>query len=736
MGSIRFKIFSLILILSLASFIGFGIFMYNGLEMQRIASEFSEGYNQSLAGGCFNEFNSFLDSVQSSSGISQNLGEVFFMLKGILRRDVLADLMIQEYRTAFARETALLGGGAFFEPNVFYPNVYDFHCFVSKVLKSGELPSEKSVQWAGDEWEWDVDTYEEGWYQIVLPKGWDRSLPRETRYNWSELYVDTSVGVLMVSVCLPIYSPERRIVGVATVDVSLSTLQRMVNSFTLPTRSAKIAGFSTINGATFAVSGTSGSDITPYPQNSWFAQLSNLKPGQKFINNNLMVDGIDYTLQASVHNSGIGLAVLVPNSEKYEAVNAVHRSNLIATFAIFLIMLAIIIVTVTALSHWIVFPIRKASGVFETLAKGDLTQKITVKGRDELAQMMRTLNQTQESIRNLIINIKNKAETLASIGNELATNMSETAAAMNEITTNVQSIKGRVINQSASVTETNATMEQITVIIEKLSSHIERQTSSVSLSSSAIEEMLANIQSVTNTLIRNAGNVKELTEASDVGRSGLQDVAADIQEIARESEGLLEINSVMENIASQTNLLSMNAAIEAAHAGEAGKGFAVVAEEIRKLAENSGEQSQTISVVLKKITGSIDKIIKSTDNVLNKFAAIDSGVKTVADQEENIRNAMEEQSQGSQQVLQAISDVHSVTQQVKGGSQEMLEGSKEIIHEGKNLERATQEITVSMNEMAAGAEHINSAVNRINELTRNNRQNIDMLVKEVSLFKV
>jgi methyl-accepting chemotaxis protein len=248
--------------------------------------------------------------------------------------------------------------------------------------------------------------------------------------------------------------------------------------------------------------------------------------------------------------------------------------------------------------------------------------------------------------------------------------------------------------------------------------------------------MLANIQSVTQTLVRNAENVKDLTDASEVGRTGLQEVASDIQEIARESEGLLEINAVMENIASQTNLLSMNAAIEAAHAGEAGKGFAVVADEIRKLAESSGEQSKTISSVLKKIKESIDKITKSTDAVLNKFEAIDNGVKIVADQEENIRNAMEEQGEGSKQILNAIGQLNEITQMVKGGSMEMLEGSREVIQESKNLEAVTQEITNGMNEMATGADQINVAVTQVNNISGSNKENIEILVREVSKFKV
>ena len=180
----------------------------------------------------------------------------------------------------------------------------------------------------------------------------------------------------------------------------------------------------------------------------------------------------------------------------------------------------------------------------------------------------------------------------------------------------------------------------------------------------------------------------------------------------------------------------MNAAIEAAHAGEAGKGFAVVADEIRKLAENSSEQSKTISAVLKKITGSIDKITMSTENVLAKFEAIDKNIKTVADQEENIRNAMEEQGHGSKQILEAVGNLNEITQQVKDGSVEMLTGSREIIQESKNLEKVTEEITGGMNEMATGANQINVAVNRVNDLSSNNHKKIDLLLEEVSRFKI
>jgi methyl-accepting chemotaxis protein len=421
--------------------------------------------------------------------------------------------------------------------------------------------------------------------------------------------------------------------------------------------------------------------------------------------------------------------------------NEINRPlrEMIAFMALFaVVMLAAVSVITFFIARGVVKPITAVTLTLKDISEGegDLTKRITTNSKDEVGDLSRYFNETLEKIRNLVVKIKKEAVMLYDIGNNLASNMTETAAAVNEITANIQSIKGRVINQSASVSETNATMEQVTVNIDKLNKHIENQSTNVSRASSAIEEMVANIQSVTKTLVGNAINVHTLREASSAGRAGLEDVAADIQEIARESVGLLEINSVMENIASQTNLLSMNAAIEAAHAGDAGRGFAVVADEIRKLAESSGEQSNTIGTILKKIKESIDKIGVSTTNVLNKFEAIDTSVRVVAEQEDSIRGAMEEQEQGGKIILDGVVEVNEITRQVKSGSNEMLEGAREVIQESNNLEKATQEITQGMNEMAVGAEQINAAVNQVNEISEKNREGIDSLIREVARFKV
>jgi methyl-accepting chemotaxis protein len=366
--------------------------------------------------------------------------------------------------------------------------------------------------------------------------------------------------------------------------------------------------------------------------------------------------------------------------------------------------------------------------------EGDLTKTIALSERNEIGDMAHYFNLTLSKIQRLVLSIKKEAQSLTQTGSELASNMTETAASINEITANIKSIKTQTSRQGASVKGTHDTMKQVVENIETLNAQIQKQTDCVSQSSIAVEQMLANIQNVTQTLVKNETNVTKLAKASDVGRSSLQEVSSDIQEIARESAGLLEINAVIENIASQTNLLSMNAAIEAAHAGEAGKGFAVVADEIRKLAESSSEQSKTISDVLNKIKSSIDKITSSTGGVLLNFEAINDGVKTVTDQEAAVRKAMEEQGAGSKTLLESIERLNEITGEVTGSAQKMHQGSHEVIQESKTLEQITAEIEDGMQEMASGTEQIDRAVNRVNDISIENKRQIETLMAEVVRF--
>ena len=370
-----------------------------------------------------------------------------------------------------------------------------------------------------------------------------------------------------------------------------------------------------------------------------------------------------------------------------------------------------------------------------SMGEGDLTRRIEAGKNDEIGELADYFNLTMEKIRNLVEIIKYKINGLNHTSFELASSMGKTSTAVQQISSHLDNMKNLMVKQEVGAEEAGKAVENIQENIGNLNKMIEEQTESVNLSSSAIEEMTANIHSVNQTLIENSKNVNTLTEASENGKTGLNLVAQEIREIAKDSEGLLQINSLMNSIASQTNLLSMNAAIEAAHAGEAGKGFAVVADEIRKLAETSGKQSKTTATMLKKIKASIDNITKSSDDVLARFGAIDLSVKTVSEHEQNIISAMEEQETGGEQILKSIGRLRDITFSVKKGSNDMEQSGETLFKETDAFIKITKETVDGMNEILTGINQINASVNHVNEMSEENNKNFESLKHETEKFK-
>jgi methyl-accepting chemotaxis protein/CheY-like chemotaxis protein len=431
--------------------------------------------------------------------------------------------------------------------------------------------------------------------------------------------------------------------------------------------------------------------------------------------------------------------VVLGATQKYENVEAFASTTIKSdTKTLFIIALAVIAAAVIlsmVIQASIARPIVRVANTLKLVAEGDLTHTLKVDSKDEVGALSGDFNFTIGKIRELIKTIKYKINGLEHTSFELSENMDKTSTAVQQISSNLDNMKNLMVKQENGAEEAGKAVDDIKINIDTLKKKIEEQNESVARSSSAIEEMTANINSVTRTLVENSKNVTTLTEASENGKTGLQLVAEEIKEIARDSEGLLQINSLMNNIAAQTNLLSMNAAIEAAHAGEAGKGFAVVADEIRKLAESSGQQSKTTATMLKKIKGSIDNITKSSNDVLERFGAIDSSVKIVSEHEQNILNAMEEQQEGGKQILESISLLRDITTSVKTGSENMAESGETLVHETEGFIQTSKETVDGMNEILKGIHQINDSVSQVDEMSHENDQNFKSLKQETEKFK-
>lgn len=383
-------------------------------------------------------------------------------------------------------------------------------------------------------------------------------------------------------------------------------------------------------------------------------------------------------------------------------------------------------------------PLSTVRKSFETISGGnaDLTQRIPETLNDEVGDVVKGFNGFTEKLQSIMTELKSSKEDLTKAGVGLQQSTFDTSSAITQIIANIQSVHKQIDRSGENVSNSASAVNEVAANIQSLEQMIEKQNAGISEASAVIEQMIANIGQVNDYVDMMNNSFTELSNKTDEGSHLQISVNEKIEEIRNQSKTLQEANKVIASIASKTNLLAMNAAIEASHAGEAGKGFSVVADEIRKLSENSSTQSTTIGNQLDKIRNSIEDVVAESENSRVAFRMITEKINETDHLVQKIRNSMEQQTQGSIQINKALQVVNDSSLEVRDASKEMTVGNKAILDEMQRLQDVTTEITSSMEEMAIGAGKINTTGESLNEISNKINNTIADIGNQIDLFRI
>ena len=418
-----------------------------------------------------------------------------------------------------------------------------------------------------------------------------------------------------------------------------------------------------------------------------------------------------------------------------EIANGIFTPVILISFVLTLIFIAGVIIGIYLLV------IKKLNYVGKSVAAlssgdADLTMKLPVSGKDEFAELCINVNKFIALLHSMVCKLNSAQNSLENIGENLGANSQQSASATTEIMANIESVRRQAQAQSNAVEETSIVLDKSSNNFEALVNNINSQVAGITESSAAIEEMIGNINSVSGSVSKMNDCIKILDNNLSDSNTKITRVVGKVNEMADQSQMLLQANNMIAQVASQTNLLAMNAAIEAAHAGEAGKGFSVVADEIRKLAETTTAQSKNISVELKIIIDSIQEVVGLAKDSGEAFGSIVTQLGSTNTIMTQIDNAMTEQSLASNQILEALSDMKNQSAAVNDKSQELKEDVESVTSNMVVVSQVSNTILGSMDEMSAGSQQISASSQNVSDLAMQTKENIDMMESLLNQFKV
>ena len=367
---------------------------------------------------------------------------------------------------------------------------------------------------------------------------------------------------------------------------------------------------------------------------------------------------------------------------------------------------------------------------------GDLTKSIDYVKRNEFGDLATYFNAFSSSLNCAITSVKRLTGENVGVSGRLAKASEASSVSLKQISANADAISDRTAGLDTAINEANSTILSFREFLGTVAGRISEQAAEISASSASIEQMAGSIGNVSMTLQAKLAAAKELANFAEDGSVVMNDTVDNIRKITGSTEVINDALQIITTIGEQTNMLAMNAEIEAAHAGEEGKGFAVVAEEVRKLAEESTIRAAEISTSLKEIMSLIMATEKSSTKSGELFGRIVHRIGDVRDGMMEVENSMSELSDGSKQILASLGSLVESTTNIKDFSAKMTGKVEEIVRADVMIAGISGEIKDSIIEMSSGITELSKSLEKVSRSGSINAQNVAQIESLTSGFKV